>query len=203
MGLKRHVMHGDENDGGSRWGSVSTNRRSILAPRFAASIIWLTLEIGLGGRVGSVLKTLAGIVVGGLAGKAAHRFAHRRLGTWSECCRKFGLGAIALTLLVSATLFMLCTGPHDLDRYPPAQSSPYRLPWAGGVTRLCIQGNRAIVSHRDWEEFAYDFAMPVGSDVRAARGGTVVEMDVEHDGNGLHAENNYVTVDHGDGSFGW
>jgi murein DD-endopeptidase MepM/ murein hydrolase activator NlpD len=45
--------------------------------------------------------------------------------------------------------------------------------------------------------------MPVGSDVCAARGGTVVYVDVEHDGNGRHADNNLIKVDHGDGTFGW
>jgi murein DD-endopeptidase MepM/ murein hydrolase activator NlpD len=30
----------------------------------------------------------------------------------------------------------------------------------------------------------------------------VVYVDVEHDGNGLHADNNLIEVDHGDGTFG-
>jgi murein DD-endopeptidase MepM/ murein hydrolase activator NlpD len=68
---------------------------------------------------------------------------------------------------------------------------------------LATTPNRAIVSHRNWEEFAYDFAMPVGSNVCAARGGTVVNVDVEHDGNGLDAENNFLEIDHGDGTFAW
>ena len=108
-----------------------------------------------------------------------------------------------LVVFVLATLFLLFTGPRDLQRYPPAANSPYRLPWIAGVTRLCCQGNRAIVSHRNWEEFAYDFAMPVGSDVCAARAGLVVNIDVGHDGNGLDAESNFLEIDHGDGTFAW
>ena len=163
---------------------------------------WLALEIAVGGRVPSVIEGLAGLIVGGLAGRGVYWFTHRRPQIWAERCRKIALGVAALATLLFATLFFLFTGPHDLDRYPSAVSSPYRLPWNGGVTRLCIQGNRAIVSHRNWEEFAYDFAMPVGSDVCAARGGTVIKVEVEHDGNGLHAENNYIEVDHGDGTIG-
>jgi murein DD-endopeptidase MepM/ murein hydrolase activator NlpD len=71
------------------------------------------------------------------------------------------------------------------------------------VRRLCVQGNRGIVSHRDDEEFAYDFAMPVGSEVRAARGGRVIRVEVSHDGNGTDLPNNLIGVDHGDGTVGW
>ena len=60
-----------------------------------------------------------------------------------------------------------------------------------------------MVSHRDWEEFTYDFAMPTGSDVCAARGGTIASIDTSHDGNGYGMPNNQVVVDHGDGSQGF
>jgi murein DD-endopeptidase MepM/ murein hydrolase activator NlpD len=68
---------------------------------------------------------------------------------------------------------------------------------------LCCQGNRGIVSHRGDGEFAYDFAMPVGSDVCAARAGVVKWVEVGNDGNGRHAPNNFVVIEHGDGTFGW
>jgi murein DD-endopeptidase MepM/ murein hydrolase activator NlpD len=59
------------------------------------------------------------------------------------------------------------------------------------------------VSHRDWEEFAYDFAMPVGSEVCAARGGSVVLVEMGHDGNGFGLPNNQIAVAHDDGSVGY
>ena len=31
----------------------------------------------------------------------------------------------------------------------------------------------------------------------------MLNVDVEHDGNGRHAEDNLITVDHGDGTIGW
>ncbi|HEV2972413.1 MAG TPA: M23 family metallopeptidase [Pirellulales bacterium] len=163
---------------------------------------WLALEISLGGRLSLLVEASVGSIAGGLAGQAAYWFGHRRPQLWAECCCKIALGVSAMAMLLFATMFFLFTGPHDLDRYPLATSSPYRLPWPGGVTRLCIQGSRAIVSHRDWEEFAYDFARQVGSDVCAARGGTVAYVDVTHDGNGRNTENDLITVDQGDGRLG-
>ncbi|MBI3268153.1 MAG: M23 family metallopeptidase [Planctomycetes bacterium] len=109
-------------------------------------------------------------------------------------------GCVALFLGLP---YALLTGPRDLGAYPPRATSPYRLPWVEGKSRLCVQGNRGIVSHRGWEEFAWDFAMPVGSEVRAARGGTVSRVEDSHDGNGLEAPNNLVAVEHGDGTTGW
>lgn len=90
------------------------------------------------------------------------------------------------------------TGPSASDRYPPARSSPYRLPWQGGVRRFVVQGNRSFVSHRGSHLYAYDFWMPIGTVVLAARGGTVTRVEVDHDG--LGALSNYVRVQHPDGT---
>jgi murein DD-endopeptidase MepM/ murein hydrolase activator NlpD len=110
-------------------------------------------------------------------------------------------GLALLTLLIGA--YLLFTGPRHLDRYPPRETSPYRLPWPAGLTRLCSQSNRGVVSHRGWGEYAYDFNMPVGSDVCAARGGVVTRVIVRHEGHGLHMTNNLIAIDHGDGTVGW
>jgi murein DD-endopeptidase MepM/ murein hydrolase activator NlpD len=117
--------------------------------------------------------------------------------------RKWLVRGALVTLAVLLVAYLAFTGPRDTDLYPPRGQSPYRLPWPAGVTRLCVQSNRGVVSHRGPEEFAYDFAMPVGSDVCAARAGTVVQVVVEHDGNGVRAPNNRVVVAHDDGTFAW
>lgn len=108
------------------------------------------------------------------------------------------------TLFVALALpgasYLTCTGPRHLDRYPPGETSPYKLPWPSGNTWFCAQSNRGIVSHRGWEEFAYDFHMPVGSTVCAARAGTVTRSEVRHDRHGLRAPNNSISIDHGDGT---
>jgi len=111
-------------------------------------------------------------------------------------------GLFAFVLLAAAVVFALFTGPRQLEQYPEPGSSAYLLPWPAGDTFLCIQGNRAVVSHRGREEFAYDFVMPVGSDVCAARAGVVSRVVQEHDGNGTGWPNNLVSVDHGDGTSG-
>ncbi len=116
-------------------------------------------------------------------------------------------GAALLLVLFGTVLagavaaFLLLTGPRHFEAYPSPAASPYLLPWTGGETRFCIQGNRAVVSHRGWEEHAFDFVMPVGTDVRAARAGTVTKVVVEHDGNGRNWPNNRVVVQHEDGSL--
>lgn len=115
--------------------------------------------------------------------------------------RRWRWAASALLGLVVA--YLLFTGPRDLTTYPARETSPYKLPWPAGVTWLCCQSNRGLVSHRGHEEYAFDFLMPEGSPVCAARGGTVVAIAVGNDGHGLNAPNNYVAIDHGDGSWGW
>jgi murein DD-endopeptidase MepM/ murein hydrolase activator NlpD len=101
-----------------------------------------------------------------------------------------------------AAVYAMLTGPEDISRYPVPATSPYKLPWPAGVSRLCIQSNRGVVSHRGWEEFAFDFKMPVGSDVCASRGGVVAAVVDTHDGNGVNKPNNRIEIDHGDGTSG-
>lgn len=103
-------------------------------------------------------------------------------------------------LAVGAGMYWLLTGPAHLERYPDASQSPYRLPWPAGQTHLCVQSNRGVVSHRGWEEFAYDFAMPIGSDICAARAGTVITVVADHDGHGYHWPNNLIAIQHDDGT---
>ncbi len=111
------------------------------------------------------------------------------------------LGAFLATLAVTGVgVYWFATGPTNLDQYPPAAASPYHLPYPANKTWLCVQSNRGVVSHRGWEQFAYDFAMPVGSDVCAARAGEVIKVVVEHDGHGYKWPNNMVVIRHEDGT---
>lgn len=53
-------------------------------------------------------------------------------------------------------------------------SGAYRYPWKSGVSRNVGQGNNnASGSHNGSQAFAFDFSMPVGTQIRAVRGGTV------------------------------
>src|SRR6478609_7816772 len=120
---------------------------------------------------------------------AARFWAKRRRSLVLFYCGWFGL---------YACFILFATGPSASDRYPPAQGSPYKLPWQQGVRRFVPQGNRSFVSHRGGHLYAYDFWMPIGTVVLAARGGTVSHVEVNHDGFG--ALSNYVKVEHPDGT---
>jgi len=102
--------------------------------------------------------------------------------------------------LLGAVLFFSLTGPQDLSQFPPPEESPYLLPWPKDTDRFCVQGVRGVVSHRGASQFAYDFYMPVGSDICAARAGKVVKVVQHNDGNGYHWPNNLIYIDHGDGT---
>ena len=110
---------------------------------------------------------------------------------------------VATLLLGSICTYLVATGPANLSKYPRAQVSLYRLPWSNGVTYRCVQSNRGVVSHRRWEEYAYDFAMPVGTEVRAARGGEVIKVVADHDGHGRNMPNNLIAIRHEDGTLGY
>jgi murein DD-endopeptidase MepM/ murein hydrolase activator NlpD len=58
--------------------------------------------------------------------------------------------------------------------YPPWQASPYVLPYPAGSGFVVSQGNCSAGSHNGPARHAYDFAMPIGSPVIAARSGEVV-----------------------------
>ena len=84
---------------------------------------------------------------------------------------------------------------------PPAV---YHLPFPGGVVWMVIQGIHSGRSHEGRAAFAWDFRMPTGSPIAAARAGTVwmVRQDNTQNCRDLSCPewNNYIVVDHGDGT---
>lgn len=117
--------------------------------------------------------------------------------------------ASSLALLFLAT--MTCSGadrptepwlPCCAD-YPPQATSPYVLPYPVGVTEIVLQGNCSTGGHRIGMSFehAYDFDTEIGDPVIAARAGTVVGIEEGFpDGNGVPVDNNYVFIEHADGT---
>ncbi len=91
-----------------------------------------------------------------------------------------------------------CTG------YGPWQTSVYVLPYPVGTTYLVDQGNCSPPGngHRGTERYAYDFLAPIGSEVTAARSGSVLHVEESHfDGEiAPSGFDNYVAVQHTDGS---
>jgi murein DD-endopeptidase MepM/ murein hydrolase activator NlpD len=117
---------------------------------------------------------------------------------WWNRHRRRALGLYGAWFGCYALFIAFGTGPEDLSAYPPSASSPYKLPWRAGVTRLVAQGNRSFVSHRDGHLRAWDFWMSVGTHVLAARSGEVVEVEDGLDGIGRLS--NFVTIEHDDGT---
>lgn len=61
--------------------------------------------------------------------------------------------------------------------YPDRQSSPYKLPFAGGNALWVPQGNQGMFSHMKFNDqvYAYDIAHDMGEEVLCSRDGTVVD----------------------------
>jgi len=50
----------------------------------------------------------------------------------------------------------------------PAHAVDYKLPWPGGRSFQCTQGNHSSFSHTGLAAYAWDFGMAVGSEIVAA-----------------------------------
>jgi murein DD-endopeptidase MepM/ murein hydrolase activator NlpD len=84
--------------------------------------------------------------------------------------------------------------------YPDWETSPYILPYPVGKTYPLYQGNCSFGGHRAAYRYSYDFLMPIGSLVTAARAGVVSEvLDGYQDGN--NGGENWVKVRHADGTI--
>jgi murein DD-endopeptidase MepM/ murein hydrolase activator NlpD len=82
------------------------------------------------------------------------------------------------------------------------QAYKYPLPWIGGPFRL-TQGPNGRYSHYGVKgRYAMDIAMPEGTPIIAARGGTVVKIENSQSGRGSNASGNFVRILHEDGTMG-
>lgn len=79
----------------------------------------------------------------------------------------------------------------------------YVLPFPVGVASELIQGNNGPWGHTGPSAYSFDFIMPTGSAVTAARGGEVVKVEKRfRDGTKVPGEENYIFIRHADGTFG-
>jgi len=94
------------------------------------------------------------------------------------------------------------SGLPDLEpmRFPPPADSAYCLPYPVGETARVSQSWSDTGTHRG--RFAYDFTMPFGSRITAARAGTVTEIrDQYGDDDPAGGHENGVFVLHDDGTM--
>jgi len=86
----------------------------------------------------------------------------------------------------------------------PASTTGYRLPFPGGETYRCTQGNNGPYSHYGNARYAFDWGIPVGKTVVATREGRVVRVKENSSRGGCSPayanDGNYVKIKHPDGT---
>jgi murein DD-endopeptidase MepM/ murein hydrolase activator NlpD len=100
------------------------------------------------------------------------------------------------------------TTPDDFGScpgtYPAQDSSLYVLPYRVGQAFRMGQGNCDSGSHARGSvvQFAYDFLMPIGTEIVAARDGRVLLVEARFaDGTRIPGQENYINVEHQDGTI--
>ena len=124
-------------------------------------------------------------------------------------------GPLLLASLLSLVLWTGCGGgggstpspvgpsPIACGPYPDQAQSLYVLPYPVGDRYVVSQGNCTGGSHAvgSQNQYAYDFRMPIGSRIVAARSGTVTRIVQEYvDGDNASGHENNLWVNHGDGT---
>ena len=88
------------------------------------------------------------------------------------------------------------------DPQGQAQGYRYPFPWLGGPFRL-TQGPNGAYSHFGAKgRYAMDIAMPEGTPIIAARGGTVIKVENGQSNRGDNPSGNFVRILHEDGTMG-
>jgi murein DD-endopeptidase MepM/ murein hydrolase activator NlpD len=111
--------------------------------------------------------------------------------------------AVTPALLTAAITPTPAPAPKPLPKGPRI----YKLPYSGGSGfDVCQGNNHAGSTHVGLAAYAWDFCMPIGTPVLAARGGSVLAVrqssNVGGWGPSFANAANFVVVDHGDGSAG-
>lgn len=82
------------------------------------------------------------------------------------------------------------------------ESSEYVLPYSQKTSYKLLQGYNGPWGHEGHCAFAYDFEMPIGTPVHAARSGKVVHLEEKHrDSTRKGGEENVVVIRHTDGTY--
>lgn len=89
--------------------------------------------------------------------------------------------------------------------YASNNCTAYRLPYKSGEKYRIMQGANGSFSHFGDEANAIDFDMPEGTELVAARAGTVAQVVQEYDGGGTtkdyKSKTNFIRIEHNDGTI--
>ena len=96
-------------------------------------------------------------------------------------------------------IFWLIARGEISGNYIAQATSPYRLPYPSGVSSWVVQGPEGGLSHSG--DIAWDFVLACGTEVVAARDGTIVQPLRQGNSRPFDRDpDNIVVVDHGDGT---
>lgn len=125
-----------------------------------------------------------------LAAKTGAKPDERREAYFDRLAREIGIAYLS---------FAPVGAVHD-------DSVRYRLPFPLEMPRLLTQGVNGAITHQGREAYSFDFAMPSGSPVLAARDGTVARVRDGFSEGGLDSKYvmraNDVVILHADGTYG-
>lgn len=117
--------------------------------------------------------------------------------------RRITLALGTTTLIAGLAACATGGGVGECDvAYPDQETSPYLLPWSAGESYRVVNGNCGRgATHNGAARFSYDFAMPVGTTIRASRAGDVIAVEEQFsDYNRTPGEENRIFIRHDDGT---
>jgi hypothetical protein len=88
------------------------------------------------------------------------------------------------------------------DQFGSAVASQYVLPWPAGRS-YPITNSYCVPTGGHREQQAYDFAIPIGDTVVAARAGIVRQVKEDSPDDGRGTDHNHLMVEHDDGTVGF
>jgi hypothetical protein len=117
----------------------------------------------------------------------------------TSACVILGLG---LTAAVGCDIFDSSdSSSSSCGVYPDSATSSYVLPFPAAARYRVLQGNCGNPTHKDLLKFAYDFKIPTGDVVAAARDGAVsLVVQSWPDGDNVLEHANHIFVRHSDGT---
>lgn len=182
--------------------SVLTGLLLAFGAFAACGPLWLSNLYHWAGMIGTILGFVAfftlPLIVGAFAGEGDDNARPHR---WWVPILTVGLVAL-LWGLAWLIPYLMLSGDINESTYPARASSPFKLPFPGGESSWVIQGNNSSFNHTGREQHAWDFRRLCGTPVLAARDGTIRSGSVDtNEANGQNEPNNFIEVDHGDGTI--
>jgi hypothetical protein len=181
---------------GSAW-VIGLGYFSACGPAWLASLFhWAGLA---GSVIGFAVWFLYRYIVRGSIGSSAGDYS-RPMG-WR---RPLITGSVTYGLwaIIWLVLWIWLSGSINTSLYPARASSPYKLPYPDGTSAWVVQGNNSRKNHTGSQQFAWDFRLSCGTPVVATRDGNVRAGFVDsHTGYGTSSPNNFVEVEHSDGTI--